>query len=90
MSLRATCPGAILLAGPDPIGPTAICGPLANDRDKEGPGRLQGQQNQVIFSAGKDPSTFHGACCGNYQACVIWMKEKERIQAGLHSLESVV
>ena len=87
MSLAPTCPAATVLAGPDPIGPSVICGVLANDRDQEEQGRYRGNTQNVVFTAGKDPSTVIAACCGKYQECVIWQAEKQRIAEDRATLE---
>lgn len=75
-----TCPGALSLAGPEPLGPSIICGPLALDREQEDQGRHRGKPLNVVFTSAKDPSVYYGACCGRYTECAIWQAEKRRLE----------
>jgi hypothetical protein len=77
-----------MIAGPDPIGPSIVCGVLSRDRDLEEQGRFRGGVQNVVFTAGKDPSTVITACCDRYQRCLIWRAEKERIAEGRATLET--
>lgn len=85
--LSVRCPGATLIAGPEPIGPSVVCGPLANDRMLEDQGRFRGSTGNVVFTVGKDPSVVRGSCCGSYTACGIWRAEKDRIRESRSRLD---
>lgn len=87
MSLNPRCPGATIIAGPEPIGPSVICGPLANDRDLEEQGRFRGDTRNVIFTLGRDRSVVLGACCGRYESCSIWRAERDRIMESRKRLD---
>jgi hypothetical protein len=83
------CPGAIPLAGPPPLGPSSICGPLALDQEKEEQVGMQGRPTNVVFTSRKDGSTYEAACCGNYTECLIWQAERRRLSWGLNTLQEV-
>lgn len=78
--LTPTCPAATIIAGPDPLGPTSICGVLVLDRDKEEQGPDREQEESVSFTTGRDGATVTVACCDAYQQCGIWVAEKDRIR----------
>lgn len=71
------CPAATLLAGPPDQGPSALCGVIVQDREREGlisDSRSEG----VLVTARRDPSSFVAYCTGDYIRCPIWRAERER------------
>jgi hypothetical protein len=74
-----SCPAATLLEGPPDRGPSALCGVIVNDRQREG--LVSGPRDQgVLVTARSDPSSYLGFCAGAYVKCPVWIAEKQRLQ----------
>ena len=74
-----TCPAATLLDGPPVSGPSAICGVMANDQQRQG-SAPEGETAGVLVTSGNDPSSYWVFCTGLYQRCPVWRSEKQRIE----------
>jgi hypothetical protein len=74
------CPAASFIEGPPGQGPSALCGVIGRDREREGLPARPGQDGVRVASR-SDPSTFHHFCTGNYMLCPVWRAERERLWA---------
>ena len=72
------CPAATLMDGPPDTGPSAVCGVMVNDRERDwlaSDPRSPG----VLVTSVRDPSTFAHFCTNGYTGCPVWQAEKQRI-----------
>lgn len=85
-SLTPSCPASTLIAGPDPVGPTSICGVLVLDRGKEEQHPDQEREESVTFTS-RDGAVLEHSCCDRYIECGIWRADKGRIAREEYRLE---
>ena len=72
------CPAATLIDGPPDAGPSAVCGVMVNDRDRDWQ-TSDARSAGVLVTCRRDPSSFYGFCANGYTECPVWRAEKHRI-----------
>ena len=65
------CPAATPQDGPPDTGPSVLCGVMMRDDASD--------RHGVLVTARKDPTSYRGFCTGHYEACPVWVAERERI-----------